>query len=148
MSEVIKDTMNHKPEFANTSLQDLRFYPIYLALFLFACVFTLLFINLVGNRWAYYDIGINTVTRSWTLFFFIAPIVFTGLIGGAALSSYLILRHHKPSGKRLLLTGIVSMVIVFVIVFLLDVWRTIDYPNPFNRNLLDFLNYYVTQWLK
>jgi hypothetical protein len=40
------------------------------------------------------------------------------------------------------------MIVGFVSLFLLDVWRTIDYPNPFNRSLVEFLRYYVEQWLE
>lgn len=137
--------MSDKPESIDTSSQDTNFDVIYFVFVFIAVVLTLLFINLVGNRWAYYDIGLNAFTRSWELLFCGAPISFLGLLSAIAFTRY-IASHEKLSRRNFLLVGIACMVVIFVLMFLLDVWRLRDYPNPFNRGLLDFLNYYFEQW--
>ena len=77
--------MVERPEFVENSKNQSACF-LYAGHIFMAGLLTLLFVNLVGSRWVYYDIGINATSRGFTLIFFVVPIIFTLLIIGAMLS--------------------------------------------------------------
>jgi hypothetical protein len=75
----------------------MKYHAIFLGHGVIAGFLTLFFLNLVGSRWTYYDIGINATTRGITLLCFVSPIIFMVLIAGAAFAWWK-LCHHQVQG--------------------------------------------------
>ncbi len=108
-----------------------------------ACSLALL--HLIASYWAYFDIGINATTRLLSLVFYHAPAALIFFYGGTALAAYIVGRTRLSAWASVAcLFGI--MVALFILAFLLELWRIGDYPTMPGSNMAGFLSEYLGQW--
>jgi hypothetical protein len=102
---------------------------------------TLIFVHLIANYWNYYDIGINAAANSWSLIFFVAPIMFILFTASGYIMSRFVRRGSMKQTASLGM-GILGIIITFIVGFIVISGEFSDYPSPVTRNFLDFLRYY------
>lgn len=102
---------------------------------------TLLFIHLIAAYWNYYDIGINAAANSWSLIFFVAPIMFVLFTASGYIMSRFVPRGRIQQSASAAM-GILGIIITFIIGFIVISGEFSDYPSPVPRNFLDFLRHY------
>ncbi|BAT56123.1 hypothetical protein NOS3756_51250 [Nostoc sp. NIES-3756] len=102
---------------------------------------TLIFVHLIANYWNYYEIGINAAANSWSLIFFVAPLMFILFTASGYIFSRFVPQGRIKQTASLSL-GILGIIITFIIGFIVISGEFSNYPSPVPRNFLDFLRYY------
>jgi peptidoglycan/LPS O-acetylase OafA/YrhL len=111
------------------------------AMLAIVAVLVIVFVNMIASYWDYYDIG-SSGANGLALIAVVTPIValcFTGVTLGIRVFT----RRRGIRGWRVLAISAGGLAIAFVALFLLEVWRTADYPTERPKSLAAFVGHYL-----
>jgi hypothetical protein len=127
----------------NKAIKELSLSISKILYFLLPFPVALLSLSLMSMYMRYYDIGVNMSANNGFLVFFLAPALLVILYVTAATSLYLANRLFNFQWLGILL-GSALMLVVGIGSFLIEVRSVLDYPTEKPKNMVGFLQYYLT----